>query len=165
MFQHFLNIKLEELERCTPVEKQKGEGKINETLVKMRNVMKELDTLASDHGVEHSLYHSSNLAKIYGLLGKKRHVDITKNLLDFDTDDKAMWKHVLDSLDREIRVNEQILLYHTDSPSRTDGRPDGKGGSDGKGGYHSDGFGQKVIVISVTKLATWKQRPGRDIPS
>ena len=62
-----LNIKLEELDQCTPVEKQKGESKINETLIEMRNVMKELSTLTTDHRVEHLLYRSSNLPKIYSL--------------------------------------------------------------------------------------------------
>ena len=119
--------------------------------------MKELSTLATEHGAEHSLYHSSNLAKIYSLLGKKRHVRITKNLLDFNSDDKAIWKHVLDSLDKEIRVNEQISLYHTSVPSnRTDGKgnvnhSDSKGNinhSDSKGNnYHTDGLGQKTCHI------------------
>ena len=80
--------------------------------------MKELSTLALEHGVEHSLYHSSNLAKIFGLLGKKRHVEITKNLLDFDAGEKETWKHVLDFLDKEIRD------LHSES-SRPDNRSSG----------------------------------------
>ena len=60
-------------------------------LIKIRNVMIELSSLALEYGVEHSLYHSSNLAKIYGLLGKKRHVKITKDLLDFDADENMFW--------------------------------------------------------------------------
>ena len=106
--------------------------------------MKELSTLAVEHGVEHSLYHSSNLAKIYSLLGKKRHVEITKNLLDFNSNDKAIWKHVLDSLDKEIRVNEQVSLYHTGIPS---GR--GDRGTDSKGNVnHSDCMGSSFLTDS-----------------
>ena len=72
--------------------------------------MKELSTLALDHGIEHSLYHTSNLSKIYGLLGKKRQVEITKSLLDFNATEKETWEHILESLDKEIRVNKKLLL-------------------------------------------------------
>ena len=107
-----MNMKLEELQKCTPLDKLRGERNINDILVKVRNIMKELASLASEHGVEHSLFHSSNLAKIYALLGKKRHIEITKNLLDYNAGEKEIWFHVLDSVDKEIRVNEQIILYH-----------------------------------------------------
>ena len=125
-----LNIKLEELQKCTPVDKLRGERSINDNLVKMRNVMKELSSLAAEHGVEHSLYHSSNLAKIYTLLGKKRHVELTKTLLDINTGDKGIWDHVLASVDKEIQINEQIILYHPVAPNRMDGA------------HFSDGAGQ-----------------------
>ena len=81
-----LNKKLRELGECTALTKAKGEDKINESLVKIKNLMIGLSTLASDHGIEHSLYHTSNLTKIFSLLGKKRQVEITKSLLDFDPD-------------------------------------------------------------------------------
>ena len=116
-----LNIKLEELQKCTPLDKLRGERAINENLVKIRNVMKELSTLAEEHGVEHSLYHSSNLAKIYILLGKKRHVELTKTLLDANKEgERGIWDHVLASVDKEIRINEQIMLYHPALPNRSD---------------------------------------------
>ena len=111
-----LNLKLEEIEKCTPLTKLKGEGKINESLVRIRNLMKELSTLATEHGIEHSLYHSSNLAKIFHLLGKPRQTEITKTLLDFNASEEDTWRHVLDSLDKEIRINEKILLFEQGNP-------------------------------------------------
>ena len=110
-----LNLKLEKISLCTPLVKLKGEQKINESLVTIRNLMKELSTLALDHGIEHSLYHSSNLSKVYSLLGKKRQVEITKNLLDFNASEKETWEHVLGCLDKEIRVNEKLLLLQEPS--------------------------------------------------
>ena len=58
------------------------------TLSKIINLMKELSSLASAHGVESTLYHSSNLAKIYASIGK-RQSDIVKKLLEADANDKV----------------------------------------------------------------------------
>ena len=114
-----LNMKLEEVTKCTPLTKLKGEDKINDSLVKIRNLMKELSTLAADHGIDYSLYHSSNLGKIFALLGKKRQVDITKSLLDLNAGEKETWEHIIDSLNKEIRINEKISLFNQAIPSST----------------------------------------------
>ena len=115
-----LNLKLEKVGSCTPLVKVKGELETNESLVTIRNLMKELSTLALEHGIEQSLYHSSNLSKVFGLLDKKRQVDITKSLLDFDAGVKETWQHIMTTLDRDIRVNNKLLLLvpasSSDSP-------------------------------------------------
>ena len=119
-----LNKKLRELGECTALTKAKGEDKINESLVKIKNLMIGLSTLASDHGIEHSLYHTSNLTKIFSLLGKKRQVEITKSLLDFDPDEKETWEHIVQSLDKEIRMNTKLLIL---IPGLSSGLPDSGG--------------------------------------
>ena len=134
-----LNMKLEKVSSCTPLIRVKGEQKINESLITITNLMKELSTLAQEHGIEQSLYHSSNLSKIFGLLGKKRQVDIMKSLLDFDTGEKETWEHILTTLNKEIRVNEKLLLLVPASPSNS---PSDSGKD--KPGYHNVSLGENL---------------------
>ena len=115
-----LDNKLKALQDISSLDKIRGEKNVNEVLIKLSNIMRELSAMAADHGVETSLYHSSNIAKIYRIIGKRRHAELTKNLLDFNESEKDMWQNVLRTVEKEIRVNEQLILYHPAAPSRVD---------------------------------------------
>ena len=95
----------------------KSEEKVSYSMSKIINLMKELSSLASAHGVESTLYHSSNLAKIYALIGKKRQSDIVKKLLEADADDKVHWNEIIRYLDKELRVKEQVNLFNKSQSS------------------------------------------------
>ncbi len=107
-----LNQKLEDLEKSTPLEKIQKDHKIIETLLRIQNLMKELSKLARDHGLEHTLYHPSNLARLYNFLGKKRQLKIVRDLINENATDKESWDHILDSLDKELRVREKISVLN-----------------------------------------------------
>ena len=115
-----LNKKLEEFEKGPPLVKIQKDDKIIDALLKIRNLMKELGTLARDHGIEQILYHPSNSAKLFNLLGKKRQIDITKALVDEDPSEEETWDHILKSLDKEIRIREKLLLLDASSGVRAD---------------------------------------------
>ena len=112
-----LNKKLKIIEGSDPLWKMKSEEKVSYSMSKIINLMKELSSLASAHGVESTLYHSSNLAKIYALIGKKRQSDIVKKLLEADADDKVHWNEIIRYLDKELRVKEQVNLFNKSQSS------------------------------------------------
>ena len=70
--------KLKSVEDSEPLHKIKGDEKLVKAISKLKNLMTQLRVLAEKHEIEASLYHSSNLARIYLLLGKKRQSDILK---------------------------------------------------------------------------------------
>ena len=108
-----LSHKLESFDKTTPLEKIQKDSKIHEALLKIQNLMRELTTLARDHGLEQTLYHPSNLSRLFHLLGKKRQLKITQDLInDDDATDKEVWDHVVQSLDKEIRVLERLSLLN-----------------------------------------------------
>ena len=104
--------KLRDIEGSTPLWKLKSDEKIVQIITKIRNCMMELCSLAKKHGIETRLFHNSNLAKIYFLIGRKRQADIMKKLLDTSPTDQETWNEIIKYLDRELKVKEQILLFN-----------------------------------------------------
>ena len=45
--------------------RKKGEEKLVQAITKVKNCMTELSSLANKHGIEASLFHTSNLSKIF----------------------------------------------------------------------------------------------------
>ncbi len=86
--------------------------KMAKALSKLKNLMTELSKLAEKHEIEAALYHSSNLAKIYALLGQRRQSDIMKKLLKRDVSVKESWEEIVLYLDREVRLKEQMILVN-----------------------------------------------------
>ena len=74
-----LNEKFEDLENDEPLVKLDDEDeKLVQSLTKIKNRMVELSELSKKHDVENSLYHSSNLAKIFRLIGRDRQTKIMR---------------------------------------------------------------------------------------
>lgn len=113
--------KLKSTDDSEPLWKVKGDEKVIKALSKLKNLMTELSDLAWRHDVEAALYHSSNLAKIYSLLGSKRQSDIVKRLLDRDASEKESWDEIISYIDREIKLKEKIILINKCQTTRTEG--------------------------------------------
>ena len=113
--------KLKSTDDSEPLYKVKGDEKVIKALSKLMNLMTELSELAWRHDVEAALYHSSNLAKIYSLLGSKRQSEIVKKLLDKDASEKESWDEIISYIDREIKLKERILLINKCQTTRTEG--------------------------------------------
>lgn len=132
-----LSKKLKIVEGTNPLVKvQSNDEKLIPVISKLRNLMMELCALAEKHDLEGILYHPSNLAKIYSLIGKKRQSEIMKKLLKKDASDKDAWSDIISYLDEELRLKEHILLFNKSHPGSSEGS--GKK-NDGSGGYHSRG--------------------------
>ena len=67
--------------------------------------------MAKKHRIEQNLFHTSNLAKIYNIIGKKRHVEITKKLLGSNKTDQEKWYEIIKFLDNELKLKEELLLF------------------------------------------------------
>ena len=108
--------KLGTIERDTPLCKVKGDPNIVKSLLKLRNCMIDLKSLATKHGVEQHLFHTSNVAKIFGLLGRKRQTELTKKFVTCDHSEKDKWDEIISYLDNELKVTEQLLLLEKPEP-------------------------------------------------
>ena len=67
-----LSKKLTELENLEPIWKIKSQAKIAESLAKIISTIKDLMQLSHRHNIEHKLYNSDALDKIYKLIGDGR---------------------------------------------------------------------------------------------
>ena len=106
-----LSTKLKEIESGVPLWQIKDDEKLVQAITKIKNCMMELSSLAAKHKIEASLFHHSNLAKIYNILGRRRQTDITKKLIKFDYNEQETWSEIIKILETELRVKEQILLF------------------------------------------------------
>ena len=108
-----LAAKLQEIDNTVPLQKVKQDEKLIQTITKIRNCMSELKTLAETHNIESSLYHSSNLAKFYHLLGDRRHKEVTKKLMREYTQPSCEdeWETIMDHLEQEAKVTEVVILH------------------------------------------------------
>ena len=69
--QSLLSKKLAELEKGTPLGKVKGDDKLIQSILRLKNLMVELKKLAESHNIQTNLFHTSNLGRVFTLLGKK----------------------------------------------------------------------------------------------
>ena len=92
--------------------------------------MSELKKLAESHNIQSNLFHTSNVAKVFALLGKKRQLELTKESLELGAEigEDKKWDNIISYLEKEIRVREQVLLldrasggYDSDKPAKNAG--------------------------------------------
>ena len=97
--------KLKSIEGSDPLWKLKSDNKIIIGITKLKNLMIELNSLAEKHDIQTSLFHSSNLAKNFHVIGKKRQTDVMKKVLDTTglTSDQEIWNYIVLYLDKELK--------------------------------------------------------------
>ena len=89
-----LSTKLKEIESGVPLWQIKSE-KLVQAITKIKNCMMDLSGLAAKHKIEASLFHHSNLAKIYSILGRKRQTDIMRKLVEFNYSEQETWEEII----------------------------------------------------------------------
>ena len=140
-----LSTKLDEVDKISPLYKINNNEKLVESITKLRNSMSELKTLATKHKIEGSLYHSSNLSKVFNLIGEKRQKDITRKLLDQDkTSCEDKWDAVLTYLERESKVCEDVVLFK--KSTNKEKKPNNTGGHSNMS-YSADTRDKKKCVL------------------
>ena len=81
----------------------------------------ELTYLAKKHNIEGGLFHTSNLAKVYNLIGRRRKTEITKSCIrSGEMAVKYIWENIIQFLDEELKVKERMLLFEKSNPIKID---------------------------------------------
>ena len=107
-----LTNKFKEIKDNTPLWKIKNDEKLVQSVTKIENCMIELSSLAKKHKIEESLFHASNVSKIFSLIGEKRQYDVSRELLRGGKfSDKETWDEVIKYLESELQIKEMILLF------------------------------------------------------
>ena len=105
-----LTNKLSDVAKCGPLWKIKNEDKLINQITKLINGMTELNNLAEKHIIAESLFHKSNIQKIYDLIGKWRLIKFTEQNIDKELTLKQKWNRIIGLLQKELRVKEEILM-------------------------------------------------------
>ena len=86
----------------------------NEKLVSMLasviNVMRELSSLATEHDLEGQLYEGGGLEKLLFLVGEGRHKKFRSDTVGHPFTKKQLWQKLKIFLEKELRLNELLLL-------------------------------------------------------
>ena len=153
--------KIQDIEKSSPLWRVKSDEKLVQALTKIRNCMMELSSLAEKHNIQTSLFHTSNVAKIYFLIGRRRQAEIVKKLLDIAPTDQEVWDVIIKFLDKELRVKEQILLLDKCHPGKFDGSvKKNNGGDSSNNTYNTSSTNNKKCVICektdhVPTITSW----------
>ena len=113
--------KLGDTENQVPLWKIKNEEKLIQSITKIKNGMMELTYLAKKHNIEGCLFHTSNLAKVYNLIGRRRQTEITKLCISSgEMAVKYIWENIIQFLDEELKVKERMRLFEKSNPIKVD---------------------------------------------
>ena len=107
----------------------KGDENVVEAIIiNIKNLMVELSAMSEKHSVEHNLYHSSNISKVFGMFGRNRQLEFTEEMVDDSSlkSEEDTWKNLIRFLDKEVRVKEKMLLFQNcDGDKKHDDASDG----------------------------------------
>ena len=104
--------KLGDIENQVPLWKIKNEEKLIQSITKIKNGMMELTYLAKKSITEGCFFHTSNLAKVYNLFGRRRQTEITKLCISSgEIAIKYIWENIIQFLVEELKVKERMLLF------------------------------------------------------
>ena len=112
-----MSNQLDKVEKISPLYKTKSDDKFIQAATKLTNEMKELSVLAKYHQIEDVLFHPSNLAKIYELVGRKRQTEFIRKHMEHDLTVRQKWKFLISFLDDEIELTEELMMTN---PSKAD---------------------------------------------
>ena len=116
-----LSNKLDKVEKIAPLHKTKTDDKFIQSATKLTNEMRELTILAKDHKIEDVLFHPSNLAKIYELVGRKRQTEFLKKYMQDDLSVRQKWENLITFLDAEIKLTEELMVMN---PNKSEKKED-----------------------------------------
>ena len=107
-----LQNKLGDLDKIGGLWKLKDEIKLTGTLARLINIMRDLEALAYEHGIEGQLYEGGGLEKIIFMLGDSRHKKFRGQNLNFSGNKKVEWEKLLAFLKEELQLREKLALDH-----------------------------------------------------
>ena len=105
-----LKKKIAEISRISQLWKLQDPSKLAEALSRIINAMKDLQRLASEHGIESLLYRGNGLERIYQLLGDNRVTRWLFIMCGESQNDETLWIKLIDSLEKDLRAQQQKVL-------------------------------------------------------
>ena len=129
-----MSKKLGSIHQETPLFKVKGDAQVTKSLLKLKNCMTDLKSLATKHDLESHLFHTSNVYKIFCLLGRRRQTELTKLFVASGHSERDKWDEIITYLDNELKVTEQLLLLDKSDQKTEDSRNPKSSGSGSKPG-------------------------------
>ena len=108
-----LSRKLSQLNNYESLWKIRDPEKIADGLSKVIAVMKDLLQLSKKHSIENKLFNGDALERIFKLLGDFRTTRWLTNICDETFDDEQYWIKLVEFLEKELRVQQQKLLFKT----------------------------------------------------
>ena len=104
-----LQNKLGDLDKIGGLWKIRGDEKLTLAIAKLVNSMKELGSLATEHGIEGQLYEGGGLEKVMFLIGDQRHKKFReRNLVTMAK--SVEWVKLLEFLQKEMKIRESLTL-------------------------------------------------------
>ena len=120
-------------------------GKIIAGISQMINLMRDLMTLASKHGIEKCLYYGDALDTVYKLMGDSRVTKWLEQSVEVKQTGKVLWRNVIDFLERELKIQQQNLrLQGKEDPPAPPKNPNRKGSGSS---YHSGKFDNEICIL------------------
>ena len=104
-----LQNKMSDLDKLGGLWKIKGDSKLSNALAGLINTMKELGTLATEHGIEGQLYEGGGLERVLFLVGKDRHKRFRTKYAS-TLDKKAEFGQLLLFLEAELNLLERMNM-------------------------------------------------------
>ena len=132
-----MSHKLKIVEEGDQIWKIKNEEKLILAMTRLKNAMTDMTVLAEKHGVEGTLYHPSNLSKVFFLLGNKKQELIMKKSLENEFGDKGRWSEIISYLDKEIKLRDNVMLFNNNHSS---GKSTPQKGANGGGSVDSTNY-------------------------
>ena len=113
-----LSKKLTELENLEPIWKIKSPVKIAESLTKIISTIKDLIQLSYRHNIEHKVYNSDALDKIYKLMGDGRMTKWLSSIYDEDIEGEVLWKRLMVFLEKDFSIQQQKIIINESNKSK-----------------------------------------------
>ena len=102
--------KLADISKFDILSKIKDPEKVIAGLSKITNTMKDLMKISKKHDIERKLYNGEGLVKIFKLLGDGRITRWLSITCDQDLQDEKLWMKLIAFLEKDIKVQQQMLL-------------------------------------------------------
>ena len=106
----------------TPLLKVRGGAEIAKCLLKQKNCITDLKSLATKRDLESHLFHTSNFSKILHLLGRRRQIGLMKLFVASGHSKKDKWDGIVTYLDNELKLTEQLLLLDRSDQKNDDSK-------------------------------------------
>ena len=100
------------------MENKRQKKKLVDALSKIINMIRELYQLAEQHNIKSRLYSGDRLERIYQMMGDSRVTRWLSTICEVEYNDEQTWHHLVEFLERDLKVQKQKLLFQNKSENK-----------------------------------------------